>query len=86
MIPTPPVLIATHEVLNQAHALENYNAYTSNLALQEAVAQQGAGWAHYWLSARGAVARSLGLPHVTPIGELSAQVARAATEARLAPR
>ena len=37
MIPTPPIMTATHEVLNQAHALENYNAYLNNLPLQEAV-------------------------------------------------
>ncbi len=54
MIPTPPIMTATHEVLNQARALENYNAYASNLPLQEAVRQQGAGWAHDWLLARGA--------------------------------
>jgi putative acyl-CoA dehydrogenase len=49
-----PPLIATHEVLNQAHALENYNAYTNNIALQEAVARENAGWAHGWLVERGA--------------------------------
>ncbi|MBK8119982.1 MAG: isovaleryl-CoA dehydrogenase [Sulfuritalea sp.] len=54
MIPTPSVLTATHEVLNQAHALQDYNAYTSNLALQEAVAREQAGWAHDWLIERGA--------------------------------
>ena len=54
MIPTPPLLSATHEVLNQAHALENYNAYLNNVPLQEAVKTQGAGWAHDWLTARGA--------------------------------
>jgi putative acyl-CoA dehydrogenase len=54
MIPTPPIMTATHEVLNQARALENYNAYANNRPLQEAVAQQGAGWAQDWLMARGA--------------------------------
>ena len=54
MIPTHPLLTQSHEVTNQAHALENYNAYTRNLPLQEAVALQGAGWAHDWLVARGA--------------------------------
>jgi putative acyl-CoA dehydrogenase len=44
----------THEVLNQTPALENYNPYAANLALQEAVAREGAGWAHDWLGARGA--------------------------------
>lgn len=48
------LLLATHEVLNQAHALENYNAYTRNLALQEAVAREHAGWADAWLTDRGA--------------------------------
>ena len=43
MEPSHPLLTATHEVLNQAHALENYNAYANNLPLQEAVATQGAG-------------------------------------------
>ena len=47
-------LIATHEVINQAQALENYNAYSRNIALQEAVAREGAGWAQDWLLARGA--------------------------------
>ncbi|MBZ0126893.1 MAG: isovaleryl-CoA dehydrogenase, partial [Rhodocyclaceae bacterium] len=49
-----PPLMATHEVINQAHALENYNAYSRNIPLQEAVAREGAGWAHDWLMARGA--------------------------------
>ena len=38
-----PPLMATHEVINQAHALENYNAYSRNLPLQEAAAREGAG-------------------------------------------
>ncbi|MDK9704185.1 MAG: isovaleryl-CoA dehydrogenase [Sulfuritalea sp.] len=54
MIPTPPIMTATHEVLNQAHALENYNAYLNNVPLQEAVKTQGAAWAQDWLIARGA--------------------------------
>ena len=45
MIPTPPIMTVTHEVLNQGHALENYNAYAYNLPLQEAVRTQGADWA-----------------------------------------
>ena len=49
-----PPLMATHEVINQAHALENYNAYARNLPLQEAIAREGAGWAQDWLMARGA--------------------------------
>jgi len=49
-----PPLNSTHDVINQAHVLENYNAYLRNLPLQEAVAQQGAGWAQDWLTTRGA--------------------------------
>ena len=49
-----PPLMATHEVINQAHALENYNAYTRNIPLHEAVAREGAGWAQDWLTACGA--------------------------------
>ena len=49
-----PPLMATHEVINQAHALANYNAYSRNLPLQEAAAREGAGWAQDWLTARGA--------------------------------
>ncbi len=49
-----PPLLATHEVTNQAQALENYNAYSRNIALQEAVVREGAGWAQDWLIARGA--------------------------------
>ena len=40
-----PPLLATHEVINQAQALENYNAYSRNLPLQEAAVREGAGWA-----------------------------------------
>ena len=54
MIPTPPIMTVTHEVLNQGRALENYNAYAYNLPLQEAVRTQGADWAQDWLLARGA--------------------------------
>ncbi|GAB4472785.1 MAG: acyl-CoA dehydrogenase family protein [Burkholderiaceae bacterium] len=35
---------------NQAPALEGYNLYTSDLALQEAVRRAGAGWAEAWLA------------------------------------
>ena len=36
----------THEVFNQSQPLADYNVYTSNTALQEAVEREGAGWAH----------------------------------------
>ena len=53
--PTADILAAgTHEVFNQVPVLENINLYTGNLALQEAVSREGAGWAQGWLSDRGA--------------------------------
>jgi len=44
----------THEVENQAHALENYNVYTSDIALQEAVKREGGAWAENELNTLGA--------------------------------
>jgi putative acyl-CoA dehydrogenase len=49
--PEPP---ATHAIENQAEPLEEVNLYALNLALQEAVAREGAGWAHDELLAAGA--------------------------------
>jgi putative acyl-CoA dehydrogenase len=54
MIPSHPLLTATHEVFNQPPPLENFNLWTLNVPLQEAVAREGAGWAREWLAARGA--------------------------------
>ena len=45
---------AADEVLNQPPALENYNVYTSDRVLQEAVAREGGGWAAAELAAFGA--------------------------------
>lgn len=50
----PEPLAQTHEVFNQARALENYNAYDNDTALREAVRRHGAGWAEDKLSAHGA--------------------------------
>ena len=47
-------LAQTHEVFNQARALEDYNAYDNDTALREAVRRHGAGWAEDRLSAHGA--------------------------------
>ena len=47
-------LAQTHEVFNQARALEDYNAYDNDTALREAVARHGASWAEDALSAHGA--------------------------------
>lgn len=54
MIPTPPLLVATHEVFNQPPPLEGANLFASNVPLQEALAREGAGWARDWLAERGA--------------------------------
>lgn len=44
----------THEVFNQVPALADYNLYTRDAALQEAVAREGAGWHEAGLAAIGA--------------------------------
>ena len=54
MQPNHPPLTVTHEVFNQVPPLQDYNAYTSNHALRDAVARHGADWADDWLAARGA--------------------------------
>lgn len=47
-------LSQTHDVTNQPRPLENYNLYASDIALREAVARHGAGWAESELMAHGA--------------------------------
>lgn len=54
--PFPP--FSTHQVLNQVAALPDYNAFTSDRALSEAVAREGAGWAQDRLRAFGSVVGS----------------------------
>lgn len=54
MEPSHPLLLVTHEVLNQAPPLENTNLYLRNAALREGLAREGAGAAHTWMDARGA--------------------------------
>lgn len=54
MIPSHPLLTATHEVFNQPPPLEEVNLFALNVPLQEAIAREGAGWAREWLAARGA--------------------------------
>ncbi len=46
-------LAETHAVENQPPALENYNPYLQDLALREAVAREGAGWAERDLASFG---------------------------------
>jgi len=46
-------LADTHDVFNQPYALENYNAYLSDIALQQALKREGAAWADHQASAFG---------------------------------
>ena len=55
----------THQVQNQPGVLENYNAYTSDTALQEAVRREGAGWSEDTLKECGQV---LGAAHTLKLG------------------
>ncbi|ROT98879.1 isovaleryl-CoA dehydrogenase [Marinobacter sp. R17] len=48
-------LASTHEVRNQPPALENYNLFDQDQALQESVSREGADWARDDLAAYGAV-------------------------------
>ena len=50
----PPAPFATHTVENQPPPLEDYNLYAVNRALQEALAREGAVYAHDELIAAGA--------------------------------
>ena len=45
---------ATHEVINQPHALADYNLFDGDAALKEGVEREGAGWALADLAAFGA--------------------------------
>ena len=49
-------LAETHEVFNQPPALENYNLFRQDRALQEAVKREGADWAYDELDVHGAIA------------------------------
>ena len=48
-----PPPIHTHDVINQVTPLEDYNLYARNLPIQEALAREGAAWAHEGLMVRG---------------------------------
>jgi putative acyl-CoA dehydrogenase len=52
--PSTRYLAVTHEVINQPTELADYNLYTSDLALREATAREGAAWADTSLQAFGA--------------------------------
>ena len=59
---------ATHQIFNQAPPLVDYDLYTSDLALQGAVAREGGAWAHDELSAFG---RRLGRAETIEAGFLA---------------
>lgn len=58
----------THEVSNQTPPLENYNLFTSDKALQEALQREGAGWAADDLQRIGA---ELGTARAFDLGRLA---------------
>lgn len=64
--PVPASPFATHEVANQSEPLEGVNLYAVNLAIQEAVAREGAAWSQEELLAAGA---ELGSPGWRSRGE-----------------
>jgi putative acyl-CoA dehydrogenase len=49
-----PFLADTHEVVNVARELQDYNLYAADTALREGIAREGAGWADAELHAFGA--------------------------------
>lgn len=53
---TDPFLAATHEVFNQPPALQDYNLFLQDAALQEGVHREGAEWAAAGLTELGALA------------------------------
>jgi putative acyl-CoA dehydrogenase len=61
-------LAATHEVFNQPTELANYNLYTADRALREAVAREGGGWADASLQAFGA---RVGAAEYLELGQLA---------------
>jgi len=52
--PESRFLADTHEVVNVAHELQDYNLYAADTALREAVAREGARWAERELTELGA--------------------------------
>ena len=62
----PTAELATHQVTNQPPPLADYNLYDEDIALREALAREGAGWAEDKVRALGA---ELGTAHVAELGE-----------------
>jgi putative acyl-CoA dehydrogenase len=50
----PPIVVATHEVLNQPPPLENLNVFEQDVALRTAVAREGGAWGEARLNRFGA--------------------------------
>jgi putative acyl-CoA dehydrogenase len=65
-------LAETHEVINVARDLVDYNLYLQDAALQEAVRREGAAWAHDDLAAFG---KHLGAADYIELGVLANRVA-----------
>jgi putative acyl-CoA dehydrogenase len=63
-----PPAATTHQVFNQAPPLEGYNVFEVDTVLTEAVAREGAEWAHGRLRSLGAIA---GRPDVIELGRLA---------------
>jgi len=59
----PAAPFATHDVLNQARPLENYNAFLADAALVEGVEREGGGWIKERAIAFGAIAGSAEIIH-----------------------
>lgn len=57
-VPSTEYWAETHDVTNQPTPLENYNSYTSDVALMEAIVSQSAGWASEDLTRFGDVCGS----------------------------
>jgi putative acyl-CoA dehydrogenase len=66
--PATPERFVTHEVLNQPPPLVDYDLYSTDRALVEAVEREGAGWAHARLAAYGA---RMGQAETFALGELA---------------
>lgn len=65
MMTESSALISTHEVINQPPALENYNLFEHDKALQEGVRREGGGWAEESIHSFGAL---MGTPRLIELG------------------
>ena len=58
------LLAETHDVVNVARELADFNPYLTDVALQEAVAREGAADSHQSLAAFGATIRDCRVPRI----------------------